>query len=279
MPKQKTVAEKDATKRAEERKNYQKLERRLVLLAWLNDKFGFSENKTLLESLKEAGEGFSEEGISHVTGNLLSRRDCKIPRADLERYDANIRAHLDHINRLRTRRITLRYFQHLALLYAEIYLDAFFLRREKLLAEVNAFVKKRNEHQTPGDPPDNSFTADELRKLAYWMATGSGKTLLFHINYLQFVHYAKIAEQTIDNILLITPNENLSAQHLEEMAESDIPCARFSLDESGLHNTNPNAVRVQTGLRKKGKRCHHSSRSLRRRLQFNLRRRRPQRHR
>ncbi len=34
-----------------------------------------------------------------------------------------------------------------------------------------------------------AFTAADLTKLAYWMATGSGKTLLLHINYLQFLHY------------------------------------------------------------------------------------------
>jgi len=63
----------DAEKRREERRNYQKLERRLVLLAWLNGKFGFRENKELLGALKEAGEGFDEEGRSHVVGLLLAR--------------------------------------------------------------------------------------------------------------------------------------------------------------------------------------------------------------
>ena len=35
-----------------------------------------------------------------------------------------------------------------------------------------------------------------------------------------------------------------SAQHLDEMAESDIPCARFNLQESGLTAAHPNTVRV-----------------------------------
>ena len=235
----------DAEKRCEERRNYQKLERRLVLLAWLNGKFGFRENKELLGAIKEAGEGFDEEGRSHVLGLLLARGEkCRIPRGDLESYDANIRNHLVHINRLRTRPIVLRYFQHLALLYAEIYLDAWFHRRATLLAELNTLVDDRNIDKFPGDPPDSRFTEDDLRKLAYWMATGSGKTLLFHINCLQFLHYAKEAGQPIDNILLITPNENLSAQHLDEMAESDIPCARFSLEQSGLDDSRPHTVRV-----------------------------------
>ncbi|MDH7479858.1 MAG: ClpX C4-type zinc finger protein, partial [Syntrophomonadaceae bacterium] len=45
--------------------------------------------------------------------------------------------------------------------------------------------------------------------------TGSGKTLLLHLNYYQFLHYNR---EPVDNLLLITPNEGLSEQHLEELA-------------------------------------------------------------
>ena len=38
------------------------------------------------------------------------------------------------------------------------------------------------------------------------MATGSGKTLIMHLNYLQFLHYGGAEE--LDNIILITPNED-----------------------------------------------------------------------
>src|SRR5690606_17633824 len=37
-----------------------------------------------------------------------------------------------------------------------------------------------------------------------------------------------------DNILLITPNEGLSEQHLREFELSAIPARRFELNESGL---------------------------------------------
>lgn len=239
------VKSKEAEKRAEERRNYQKLERRLVLLAWLLDKFGLAGNKELLDFTTEAEEGFDGEDRAYVT-NLLRNRGskCAVPASDLERYDGNIRRHLVHINRLRSRPVVLKYFQHLALLFAEIYLDGWFHRRASLLAELNAFVRKRNIDKLPGDPVDEEFTEAELSKLAYWMATGSGKTLLFHINYLQFRHYAREAKQPLDNILLITPNDNLTTQHLEEMAESDIPCARFSLESSGLEMARADTVRV-----------------------------------
>jgi hypothetical protein len=73
------------------------------------------------------------------------------------------------------------------------------------------------------------------------MATGSGKTLLMHINYLQFLHYNK---KTLDNLLLITPNEGLSQQHMVEMSASNIPTERFEIEESGLGLSDPNTVRV-----------------------------------
>ena len=56
------------------------------------------------------------------------------------------------------------------------------------------------------------------------MATGSGKTLLLHLHYRQFLHYN---QKPLDNILLITPNEGLSQQHLEELQASNIPASRF----------------------------------------------------
>ncbi|MDP2857219.1 MAG: DEAD/DEAH box helicase family protein, partial [Bacillota bacterium] len=73
------------------------------------------------------------------------------------------------------------------------------------------------------------------------MATGSGKTLILHLNYRQFLHHTT---EPPDNILLITPNEGLTEQHLKEMAASGIPCERFSLEESGLRLSDRATVRV-----------------------------------
>ncbi|MDP3663209.1 MAG: DEAD/DEAH box helicase family protein [Nitrosomonas sp.] len=64
-----------------------------------------------------------------------------------------------------------------------------------------------------------SFAADELNKLAFWNATGSGKTLLLHVNIHQYLHYFQSGQKNIypDKIILLTPNEGLSRQHLEEL--------------------------------------------------------------
>ena len=88
------------------------------------------------------------------------------------------------------------------------------------------FRRKREE-------PVN-FEEKDLDKLAFWMATGSGKTLLMYLNYLQFLHYNEEANAgPLDNALLITLNEGLTEQHLEELRRSGIPCERFSEGEGG----------------------------------------------
>jgi len=92
-----------------------------------------------------------------------------------------------------------------------------------------------------GEPQDEPFTEADLTKLAYWMATGSGKTLILHLNYHQFLHYNK---ELLDNILLVTPNEGLSEQHLAELAASGIPAQRFDLNRSGLWSGSRNVVQI-----------------------------------
>lgn len=213
-------------------RQYAKLEYRLVLLAWLNSLLGYGSNKALLEDCKGVAEGFASDGYSHLYHHLLARgSELKIPEEDLARYDQNIRLHLERINRHRPQSITLRYFQHLAALYTEIFLDKLFNHKAQLLADLNAFVAERNARKLPSEPEDTAFTEDDASKLAYWMATGSGKTLILHLNYYQFLHYNN---KPLDNILLITPNEGLSEQHLRELELSGVPARRFDLNQSGL---------------------------------------------
>ncbi len=106
---------------------------------------------------------------------------------------------------------------------------------------MNAFVHERNAKKLPAEPPDSEFTESDLTKLAYWMATGSGKTLILHLNYHQFLHYNR---EPLDNILLVTPNEGLSEQHLAELQASGIPARRFDLNQSGLWGSAPGTVQV-----------------------------------
>ena len=226
--------------------SYVQLEKRLVLLAWLNKQFGFRANEDALKDAKEAAEGFNTDGRSHLSIRLQTRDNVQIEPATLAGYDANIRDHLRTVNVRRTVPITLRYFQYLAVLYAEIYLDWFFTRPGALLDALNRFELLRSTDSGLRDVRvDLEYTRDDLRKLAFWIATGGGKTLLLHLNYHQFLRYNAAHGSPLDSILLVTPNEGLSEQHLADMTASAIPCRRFDLRESGMwEHGGENAVRV-----------------------------------
>lgn len=75
-----------------------------------------------------------------------------------------------------------------------------------------------------------AYELDDLTKLAYWNATGSGKTLLMHVNFLQYQHYLNLHGQgrKLNRILLLTPNEGLSRQHLVEFRASGLSAVLFS---------------------------------------------------
>lgn len=199
-----------------------KIEKYLVLNRYLLSLFGVDEFKELQNALAKKRVGYSSEGRSYFADIICSldrlERD-RLPEDRLLQYDEHIRVCVGKINRLRETKIVLKYFQYLALLFTEMVLDALQNRKAEFLNELNGFLNKH-----PVDLMDE-FAEDDLRKIAFWMATGSGKTLLMHINYHQFHHYRLFSP---DNILLITPNEGLSRQHHEELRKSGIPCHLYT---------------------------------------------------
>ena len=210
-------------------RGYARLGARTSLLAWILDRLGYDNPADLLKSMKKADEGFDANGASGIRLTLAgqSNRLNGVSPDDLRRYDDNIAKHLSAMNGGRAQPVVLRYFQHLAALCAEIYLDAYFRSPRALLESLNDFVGARNAGKRQ-DGRWERFAESDLRKLAFWMATGSGKTLLLHLNYRQFLHYRGIhCGKPLANILLITPNEGLSRQHLDELRASNIPAARL----------------------------------------------------
>ena len=220
--------------------SYARLEQRLTLLSWLHDLLGYADTKHLLDDIRPAREGFDGDGRSHVYPRLASRGGLKIPATDLKRYDDNIREHLAAMNEGRALPITLRYFQYLAALYTEMFLDWYDRSPAALLDSLNRHVANLNTGRRSGGRVER-YEESDLKKLAFWMATGSGKTLLMHLNYRQYLHYNR---EQLDNILLITPNEGLTRQHLDELDASGIPARRFDLNESGLFGQESDTVRV-----------------------------------
>ena len=202
------------------------IEKYLVLNKYFLWLFGEKDNRGLLRYLKSVEEG-ERDSLTNFAINLMTKEGVRLPKDELKRYDQNIQEYLRKINQSRPEKIRLKYFQYLAVLFTEMFLDRLKNRKWEFLAKLNDFVNsnslEKKVRETVGE-----FTEEDLKKLAFWMATGSGKTLIMHINYLQFLRYKPFEP---NNILLITPNEGLSKQHYEEMQKSGIPCRLYS--ESG----------------------------------------------
>ncbi len=198
---------------------------RLILFRYFNRLFGADSFEKLQDLLRNQPTGYDSAGRSHFYNAL--KGVSQIPESQLARYDANLRDDLRAINRHRPEPITLKYFQYLAALYTEIFLDRCARGQADFLRDLNAFVASENA-LTPWHSQYQPFTADDLNKLAFWMATGSGKTLLLHINYHQMRRYRT---KPFDNILLIPPpGELLAGQHLDELHLSGIPCLTYDQD-------------------------------------------------
>ena len=196
---------------------------RLILFRYFNHLFGAETFKELQDALRGQAPGYDAQGRSHFFHTLVGRSGTLIPKDVLARYDANLRDDVDAINARRPHPIQLEYFQYLAALYTEILLDRRARDLNALIKDLNGFVGSVN-YKLPPKQRYSLFEPRDLLKIAYWMATGSGKTLLMHINYRQFLRYQP---DPGDNVLLITPNEGLSAQHLEELRLSNVPARHF----------------------------------------------------
>ena len=202
------------------------LQERLILNRFFCRLFGFDGFKGLREQLRNIQQGYAEDGHSHFYHTLQGLQGLQIPRDQLAAYDLRIKGYMERLNRFRTPPIQLLYFQYLAVLFAEIYLDRLFNDRDVLLYTLNAFAQSENKLLPSGSLGFPVFTDTDLNKIAFWMATGSGKTLIMHINLWQYLHYCQGKAQH-DNILLITHNEGLSRQHLEEFHKSGIAANHY----------------------------------------------------
>jgi hypothetical protein len=225
---------------------------RLYLLRFLHAEFGFrpdvaqahdlrgdSATRVLLSALKDTEEGYGTDGLSFVAATLIGRTGNAVTPEDIKRYDTNVRSHLYRINERRSQPLTLRYFQTLALLYTERVLDRLDKGPKQFCKDLNDFVRTTKPVGWRDFP---RFTMSSLRKIAFMMATGSGKTLLFHLNYLQFIHYN--GTKPIANILLITPGPDLSAQHLRELHASGLPCRLFEAGRSRELTETPYTIEI-----------------------------------
>jgi hypothetical protein len=216
------------------RKAKRSFHQELVLNRWM---LGFFQGGKLSALKLRLGddrhEGIDEDGQTKFFHELVRGLfdPNRVPEADLRRYDISIVAHWQAItaqrNKLEGHELQMKYFQYLSLLFTEIYLDWYFNKRQELLDGLNEeMVRYRAEN---GAEPFRDFEADDLNKIAFWNATGSGKTLLLHVNIKQYLRYFQAGRGANypSKIILLTPNEGLSRQHLDELHLSGFGFAQF----------------------------------------------------
>lgn len=228
----------------------QKFQRRLALAEYFCQVFGVKDInesgsvRDFYELLQTGSEDpYNSEGRSHVYTRLQGEVRG-ISQRQLLRYDINVKRHTDELNRHRIEPIKLKYFQILAALMTEHYFDRLITDAHAFTSDLNAFVEKQREIRW-GHKYLPFFDVSDLNKLAFWMATGSGKTLVMHLNYYQYLHYAAACSALEpENILLVTPGEGLSDQHIAEMEKSGIPCHRFNAETPPIHSASSHSVKV-----------------------------------
>lgn len=214
-----------------------RIERYHVLNKYFLSLFGAKDFLDIAIKLKDKEWGFDSIGRSYFVNALIG--NSKIPEEQLILYDKNIQAVVEKINQKREPKFLPKYFQYLALLFTEIFLDNLKNNKREFLVNLNQFLENYKKENEIG--VIEKFEEEDLKKLAFWMATGSGKTLIAHANYYQFLNYGLFSP---DNIIFITPNEGLSKQHKEELEKSGIPARLYMEGGGGLFSKRENEVLV-----------------------------------
>lgn len=200
---------------------------KLVLAQWAMSFFQGEGMKELRCLNNDALAGNDNENNHTRFFMELQNHELFSPKANLDdfsRYDRNIMRHWEQVTEKASHEagvtLQLKYFQYLMLLVSELYLDWYFHedKKRQLLQELNELVKSHNA--TFPHSGLTEYQEDDLTKVAFWAATGSGKTLVMHVNILQYQEYAQNAKVKLDRIIVLTPNEGLSRQHLEELQKN-----------------------------------------------------------
>lgn len=259
------------------KKNELAFRHHLVLNQWLFSLFGLDSvsgffeveqgvQKATLEAFRDRFQLHGETAGRNADGeHLIVQRlrenitdEVRLSDEELLEYDRRIQAHTEAINAGRRAKglepVEWKYFQYLMLLFTEIYLDYLFTKPEELVAGLNQQIarwnarwieEEKHKHKAllPIESGDDLWP--QLNLVAYWSATGSGKTLVMHANILQYrfyqqrygssndyQHHGKTKQ--LNKVILLTPNEDLTRQHLIELEASGIQASEFSHNAGDL---------------------------------------------
>lgn len=236
-------------------------ESHLVLFRYFLGEIGVSELTSLGTKLNNVEyEGVDSSGNTnffHYIAQISKMKGCAITEDQLREYDERICRYVRQVGEQRGG-IYLKYFQYVALLFTEMYLDRYFGDREAFCADLNRFIEEESA-RTLGALSIEPFAEKSMNKLAYMCATGSGKTLIMHINILQFLFYMNHARRlnsniAINKIIVLAPNEGMSRQHLAELEQSSISAAIFNKNDSGLFSNDQDVIIIDMNkLKEEGK--------------------------
>ena len=232
----------------------------LVLFRYFLHELKLDSLSALSEKLNSSEyEGVNESGNTYFyiyIARVCQMRGATITPEKLRLYDENICRHTRKIGEKRGG-LQWKYYQYIALLFTEMYLDRYFSDADAFCNDLNAWLRQV-KGQSLGLIDFQLYTPDKLNKLAFMCATGSGKTLIMHINILQFLHYFKRAKRinsrlSINKIIVLAPNENMSRQHLDELSRSSIPAAMFEKDHGFVKQQDDVIVIDMNKLKEEGK--------------------------
>jgi len=202
------------------------LQSRLVLHRFVCREFGYEDTSDMLDKLSDVQPGSGSGGESGYAQALWLHRNRAITstdRGELTAYDRNIAAHSRALRMTEEHGRTWKPHQYLALLFTERYLHRYFDDAETLRVALN---RQKSLRRLTSFMPE--YKPEDLSTLAFQSATGSGKTLLMHAHICQYRHYLDQAGRRLNNIVLVTPTEQLSHQHEREMHKSGLRARLFS---------------------------------------------------
>lgn len=214
-------------RRRSARQTGRRLQDRLVLHGFVCAEFGYADFSEMLDRLCDVPAGFDCEESEFARALYLNPARAKVTPREFADYDASIMRHTRKLRMTEEHGRAWKPHQYLALLLTERYLHRYFHDVEALRDELNAW--KRREAQTRSMP---DYTLDDLRTLAFQSATGSGKTYLMHAHILQYRQWLASVGGRLNNVVLLTPNEQMSAQHERDLEASGIRGRVFS-NEAG----------------------------------------------
>lgn len=199
------------------------LENRLILHQFLCREFGYSDLATMLDRLRDVPAGFFRGESEYARALYLNPDKASITSSSFADYDAEIAVLSRRLRMTPEHERGWKPHQWLSLLFAEHYLHRYFDDPQRLRDELN---KVKAQDPLTASMPD--YTLEELRTVAIQSATGSGKTLVMHAHIQQYRRIAGAAGKPPNNVILVTPNEQLSEQHVRELHESNLPARLFS---------------------------------------------------